>query len=482
MQHFDMIVIGSGPAGQSAAVQATKLCKKVAIVEKGNSVGGACLHTGTIPSKTLRAAVLYLTGYNLRGLYGKSYRLKHDLTVQDLMQRLNRTVDHEMEIMRNQLYRSGVQLINGEAHFEQENTLSVTDAQGNQQRYTAEKFVIATGTVPFRPDNVTFDGDFILDSDHIAQLKRLPRHLVVVGAGVIGIEYASMFSAMDIKVTLVDGREQLLDFLDHEIIEEYMYYLRSRNVSIRLGEKVVGVEKVGPQQLITTLESGKVIYGDMVLFASGRTGSTHSLNLENVGFSADDKGRLQVNDHYQTQQPHIYAAGDVIGFPSLASTSMEQGRQAAAHAFGQQLPSHAKNFPFAIYGIPEISMVGLTEKELTSQKIPFTVGIARFSETARGQIKGITEGFLKMLVNQESGEILGVHILGEESSELIHIGQAVMVHKGNINYFLENIFNYPTLGEVYKMAALDALTQLQAGQIKCYPTVAPEAHDIEETE
>ncbi|MEG3639695.1 Si-specific NAD(P)(+) transhydrogenase [Magnetococcus sp. PR-3] len=476
MRHYDMLVIGSGPAGHSAAIQAAELGKKVVIIEKKAAIGGVSLHTGTIPSKTLREAVMYLTGYNQRGLYGQSYRLKATVSVEDLMKRLDITVNHEVQVMETQLYRSGVRVIQGAATFEDTNTVMVTGPKGDVHRYSADKIVLATGTKPYRPAHIPFDGTRILDSDDILTIKHLPRRMIVVGAGVIGTEYASLFSALDVNVTLIDGRDTMLDFLDKEVVEECMHFLRKRNVRIRLGEKVVDVEHAGQKQILTTLESGKKIHADMILFASGRVGNVKTLQVDKVGLKPDDRGRLTVNRHYQTNIPNIYACGDLIGFPSLASSAMEQGRLSASHAFGQPRNSHAETFPFAIYGIPEISMVGMTEQELTKKKIPYTVGIARIAETARGQIMGARLGFLKLLFDQD-GKLMGVHILGEESSELIHVGQAVMAHNGSIDYFLENIFNYPTLSEAYKVAALDAWNQMEA-QRMC-PIDLDEDEDIE---
>ncbi|MHB8474126.1 MAG: Si-specific NAD(P)(+) transhydrogenase [Gammaproteobacteria bacterium] len=460
MHSFDFIVIGSGPAGQRAAIQAAKLGKTTAIIERQTHVGGVSVHSGTIPSKTLREAVLYLTGWDQRGLYGKSYRLKKNITIDDLMQRVHVTLQHETEVIENQLYRNMVTVVTGTASFVDAHTLRVERPNSDIEDFSADKILIAVGSRPIRPDGVPFDDDAILDSDGILQLKRLPRSMIVVGAGVIGVEYASIFSTMDVKVTLMDGRTDVLNFLDKEIVDELVHHMRDNGVVLRTGEKVAGVERAENGQVITCLESGKRMRSDLIMFAAGRIGCTYTLNLEAAGIETDERRRLMVNEFFQTNVPHIYAAGDVIGFPSLASTSMEQGRLAACHAFNRGHCASRTNFPFGIYSVPEISMVGMTEQELTTKKIPYEIGIARLRETARGQIMGLSEGLLKMLFSLEDHRLLGVHILGEGATELIHIGQAVLVLGGTLEYFLENVFNYPTLAEAYKVAALDAMNRM----------------------
>ncbi len=457
---YDYIVIGSGPAGQRAAIQAAKLGRKVAIIDRRTTVGGVCLHTGTIPSKTLRESVLYLSGYDQRGLYGQGYRLKADLTMDDLKQQLNATIRREAEVLKHQLTRNGVHVLSGSANFIDNHTVRVVDHHGDVRKLSAEKFLISTGTHPVRPEGIPFDGKQIIDSDDILQLEKLPHSLTVVGAGVIGIEYATIFSAMDIEVTLVDGRAQMLGFMDKEIIEELIHLLRERGMVLRLGENVETVVKENGK-VITTLDTGKRISSDVVLLAAGRAGSTNALKLDTAGVEQNERHLINVNENYQTSQSHIYAAGDIIGFPSLASTSMEQGRQAACHAFGCPVSNSMVNFPFGIYAVPEMSMVGMTEQQLLEKGIPYETGIARLRETARGQIMGLEQGLLKLLISQEDQKLLGVHILGEGATELIHIGQAVYVLGGNLDYFLQNIFNYPTLAEVYKVAALDAWNRLE---------------------
>ncbi len=460
MHRYDLIVIGSGPAGQRAAIQSAKLGKNVALIERHHVVGGTSVHYGTIPSKTLREAVLYLTGWDQRGLYGRGYRLKPQLTLDDLMQRLRITLQHEIEVIENQLARNGVTVICGQAAFLDPHRLAVAHAGGEVVEYQAEHVLIAVGSRPIRPEGVPFDDGSVIDSDGILCLKRLPKSLIVVGAGVIGVEYASIFSAMDIRVALVDGRSTPLNFLDRELADELVHQLRDQGVILRLGEAVARVESSGNGQIVAQLESGKRLKADLVMYAAGRLGATEELNLPNAGLCADARGRLAVNTHFQTAVPHIYAAGDVIGFPALASTAMEQGRLAACHAFNHGACTPAAHFPIGIYSVPEISFIGAAEHELTEQKIPYEIGVARLRETARGQIMGLQSGVLKMLFGLRDRRLLGVHILGEQATELIHIGQAVLTLGGTLDYFLDNVFNYPTLAEAYKVAALDAWNRI----------------------
>ena len=460
MQHFDFIVCGSGPAGQKAAIQAAKLGKKVAIVDKKKDIGGICLHTGTIPSKTLREIVLYLSGYNQRGFYGQSYRLKDDLTMNDLTQRLHTTLQREAEVILHQLHRNNVKVFDGLASFEDDKKIQVTDPKGKQIHLSADYFLIATGTHPHRPEDYPFDDKQVIDSDSLLDLNHLPRSMTVIGAGVIGVEYASIFSAMDVQVNLIDGRDQLLGFMDKELTDHLIHQLRDHGMTIRMGEQVASIEKQSDGSILTRLQSGKQLTTETVLVAAGRSGNTATLALENASVDVNKRQLIEVNDNYQSSQPHIYAAGDVIGFPSLASTSMEQGRQVACHAFGKTIANKMENFPFGIYSVPEMSMVGMTEEQLTRDKIPYEIGIARLRETARGQIMGLEHGMLKLIFSLDTQQLLGVHIIGEGATELIHIGQAALVLNGGLNYFLENIFNYPTLAEAYKIAALDAWNRI----------------------
>lgn len=460
MTKYDFVVIGSGPAGQRAAIQAAKLGRTVALIERSFSIGGACVHTGTIPSKTLREAVLYLSGWRQRGFYGRSYRVKERITAEDLMQRLDITIRHEIEILMHKLHRNFVDTIAGNAVFESPHVLRIETGSDEVKLIEADKILIATGSRPVQPEGIPFDRPNVVDSDNILDMQELPRTVVVVGAGVIGVEYAAMLSALDIGVTLVDGRTDILGFLDREIVDEFTHHLRDRGVSLRLGETVQSVEVIDDKKLIVHLASGKHIRANMALFASGRVSNTDKLQLENAGLTPDSRGRLEVDANFATAVPHIYAAGDVIGFPALASTSMEQGRQAAAHAFNGVVKATNDIFPFGIYAVPEMSVVGKTEEELRTAGVAYETGIARFRETSRGQILGLREGLLKLLVSLEDRRLLGVHIVGEGATELIHIGQAVLAHDGKLDFFVEAVFNYPTLAEAYKIAALDAWNKL----------------------
>ncbi len=458
--HYDMIVIGSGPAGKRAAIQASKLGKKVLLVEKNTIVGGVTVHTGTIPSKTLRETVLFLSGWRQRGIYGRSYKVKETITAEDLKQRLMTTLNYEIEILEHQLMRNNVQVQYGHARFTGEHSLAVQDYEGNFHDFTADYFVICVGTRTHRPDNVPFDGDAIMDSDEILGLRRIPRKILVVGGGVIGLEYATIFKALDIEVSVLETNDFLLGFVDREIVDELIHHLRDCNIQLRMNDKISTISKFDDGKVVCKFASGKSIAVDTVLFAAGRQGVTDDLGLDKVGIEVDRRGRIPVNEDYQTAVPHIYAAGDVIGFPSLASTSMEQGRHATCHAFGAAVHSQPELFPYGIYAVPEISMVGLTEQECTERGIAYEVGYARFREVARGQILGLREGLLKMLFSIETQKLLGVHIIGEGATELVHIGQAVISLGGTLDYFVQTVFNYPTLAEAYKVAALDAYNRM----------------------
>ncbi|MEE9216302.1 MAG: Si-specific NAD(P)(+) transhydrogenase [Anaerolineales bacterium] len=461
---YDLFVIGSGPAGQRAAIQAAKLGKRVAIAERKAVVGGAWINTGTIPSKTLREAVLYLSGYRLRDLYGVSYSVKKDITMSDLLVRTDHVVRQELDIARHQLQRNSVELITAEASFIDANTLRLASIIDRGQRtVTADKIVVATGTTATRPPDIEFDGMRILASDDIPKLSHIPKSLAVVGAGVIGSEYASMFAALGVRVTMIDKRNRLLDFVDAEIVDTLIYHLRENRATLRLGDEVTAIEPIETTlgaQVRIHLASGKKLTTDQALYSIGRTGATQELGLQSVGIKPDDRGRLSVNEDYQTEIPNIYAVGDVIGFPSLASTSMEQGRLAARHAFGLESKSIPELFPYGIFTIPEISIVGKNEQELTKAGVPYEVGKAHYKEIARGQILGDSSGLLKLVFRHGSGELLGVHIIGEGSSELIHIGQAVLAFGGNVDYFINTVFNYPTLAEGYKTAAFDGINRM----------------------
>ncbi len=464
MQAFDLIVIGSGPAGRRAAVQAAKLKKTVLVIEKRRRVGGVCVHTGTIPSKTLRETVLNLSGWRERGFYGRAHRNKQTITPEDLRRRLAITLEHEVEILEHQFARNSVQWMRGEARFIDPLHIEVASETG-LQRFTASRFIIAVGTEPHRPGNIPFDGDAIVDPDEILELKRLPRTLTVIGGGVIGIEYATIFSALDVKVTVVEPNDAIFPFLDKELVDEFIHDLRDRGMNLRLQSKVKRVTRQGEDACLIELEDSRQIWSEMVLFAAGRKGATDALELENAGLAADERGRIAVDrTTFRTRQPHIHAVGDVIGFPSLASTSMEQGRIAACHAFDAPSQAPPEFFPYGIYSVPEMSTIGMTEEQARAKGIPYECGIARFRETARGQIMGLNSGFMKMIFALETRRLLGVHIVGEGATELIHIGQAVLNLGGTLDYFVENTFNYPTLAEAYKIAALDAWNRIPRRQ------------------
>ncbi len=454
-----MIVIGSGPAGQKAAIQAAKFRRRVALVERRHMVGGVCTNTGTIPSKTLREAVLYLTGWHQRGVYGASYRVKDEIGVADLFQRTHHVIEAEIDIIRDQLTRNHVQIVTGEGRFVDPHTVAVRVSEDNERTLTAESIVLAVGTVPARPADVAFDDRTVLDSDGILGLGKIPGSLVVVGAGVIGIEYASMFAALGTKVTVVEKRPRLLDFCDDQMVEALQYHLRELGVTFRFGERVVGVQLHGGGS-VTELESGKRIPSDAVFYAAGREGATRALDLEKAGLAHDDRGRIAVDGTFRTAAPHIFAVGDVIGFPSLAATSAEQGRLAACTAFGETVKAAGEHLPIGVYTIPEISFVGKTEEELTADRVPYEIGISRWRELARGQIIGDDNGLLKLLVSPGDRSILGVHAFGTGATELVHIGQAVMALGGTVDYLVDTVFNYPTLAESYKVAALDAANKL----------------------
>lgn len=458
---YDLIVVGSGPAGRRGAIQAAKFGESVLVIERGRRVGGVSVHTGTIPSKTLRETALNLSGWRERGFYGRGYRVKQDLNADDLRSRLDTTLGHEVEVLEHQFARNRVTTLRGEARFTDTHQLEVTGEEGEVFSFTGKRFLLAIGTVPFRPDDIPFDGQTIFDSDEILDLDELPKSLCVIGAGVIGIEYATIFSALDVHVTVVEPRDTMLDFIDRELIDDFTHQLRDRNMVLRFGVKVKKVSKEKGGGCLIEMEDGRKIRSETVLYAAGRMGATTTINLPACGLECDHRGRLTVDSKtFQTSQPHIYAAGDVIGFPSLASTSMEQGRIAVCHALGRETFEPPKFFPYGIYSVPEMSTVGMTEEEVRERKIPYECGIARFRETSRGHIMGLSTGMLKMIFSLKTRKLLGCHIVGEGATELIHIGQAVINLQGDLEYFVENTFNYPTLAEAYKIAALDAWNRM----------------------
>jgi NAD(P) transhydrogenase len=458
--HYDLVCIGSGPAGQRAAVQAAKLGKRVAVVEKQRSVGGVCIETGTIPSKTFREAV---RGFGAerpgsRGETGPRVRP----TMEQLLKRVASVIRRESEVVQDQLGRNGIELVHGRASFVEPHLIRVESTHG-VRTIGADHVLIAVGTRPAEPASVRPDGSTVILSDDVLGLAALPRSMAVVGGGVIGIEYASMFAALGVQVTIVDKRPRPLEFIDQEIVDELIHQMRKNDVTFRGGEAVESIEisEGPPRRGVLRLESGKHIVADVVLFCVGRVGATDGLDLEKVGLGSDERGRLQVDDTFRTAVPHIYAGGDVIGYPALAATSSEQGRLAACHMFGLTAEPMGSNFPVGVYAIPEISMVGATEEELTRSRVPYETGIARFNEIARGQIMGDDSGMFKMIFHRDDGRLLGAHCIGTGATELIHIGQAVLGLGGGLDYFLKTVFNYPTLAECYKVAAFNAANKLQ---------------------
>jgi len=457
---YDLVVIGSGPAGQKGAICAAKHRKKVAIIDKKRAIGGVCVHTGTIPSKTLRQGVLYLTGFRQRTFYGRSYVLKDRISMSDLIFQAQAVMAREMEVIKAQLHRNGVTSLEGEARFLDPHTIEV---KGEYESHVVRgrHILIACGTRPAHDSDIPVDGKRIFDSDQLHELEEVPRELIVVGAGIIGLEYASMFATLGVKVTLLDQRPILLEFADHEIVESLCFQLRQLGTVFRLGEKVVSVGMDEERdRVFAKLESGKNVHGQALLYTVGRQANSDRLNIEAAGLQPDQRGKLTVDEHFQSAVPHIYAAGDVIGFPALASTSMEQGRLASCHMFGTPGKIPANLIPYGIYTIPEISMVGQTEEQLTRDKICYEVGLARYAELAKGQMLGDDQGMLKLLFDPVSLKLLGVHAIGDGATEIVHIGQVVLTMGGTIEYFRDAVFNYPTLAEAYKVAALDGLNKL----------------------
>ncbi len=461
---YDLLVLGSGPADHRAAIQASKLGKKTAVVEHQAVVGGACINTGTIPSKTLREAVLHLSGYRERSIYGASYTVKKDITMPDLLVRTDNVIANELDVNRHQLQRNRVELLQAEGAFVDPHTVRLSGLDGHGHwDVTADNIIIAVGTRTTKDSHVEFDGQRIFTSDDILGLKEIPRSVIIIGAGVIGLEYGTIFAALGVRVTVVDKRPRLLTFVDFEIIDTLVYQMRQNRMTLRLGEEVSGLEQFTDDRgdrVRVTLASGKQIQAEAALYSIGRTGATGSLNLDSIGVTVVDRELISVNKNFQTDVDHIYAVGDVIGFPSLASTSMEQGRIACCHAFGEKAESVPNLLPYGIYTIPEISVVGQSEETLTEDGIPYEVGKASYKEISRGQIIGDSIGLLKLLFHRDTRQLLGITIIGEGASELIHIGQAALSLGGTVDYFVETVFNYPTLAECYKTAAFDGINRL----------------------
>jgi NAD(P) transhydrogenase len=458
---YDLVVIGVGPAGEKGAAQAAYFGKRVACVERAAAPGGAAVHTGTLPSKTLRETAIFLSGFRQRELYGLTVQLTPDLAVPRLLSRKDAVRDQEVQRIRWNLDRHGVTHVEGAARFVDPHTIEVTGGGQAPRRVTAEVFLVATGSRPHHPPDLPFDDEDVDDSDTILQLDRLPSSLLVVGAGVIGCEYASMFAAMRVPVTLVEGRTRLLPFLDLEIAERLQSSMQALGVTFRMGETTKSVQRVAGRGIVTTLASGAEIATDKVLASSGRSGWTAGLDLEALGVVVDKRGYVAVDADYRTAVPSVYAAGDVIGFPALASTSMEQARVAVCHAFDfayKRQMSHT--LPFGIYTIPEVGCVGFSEETAREQQADAVVGRAFYRDNARGKIVGDRDGVVKLVVERGTRKLLGCHCIGEKATELVHIGQVLMLTGGTIDTFIEMVFNYPTLGELFKYAAYDALGAL----------------------
>jgi NAD(P) transhydrogenase len=460
MQPYELIVIGSGPGGQRAAINAVKAGKRVALVEKQTAVGGVCINTGTIPSKTMREAVLHLSGFYDQSFYGANYHSKDQITMADLNFRVQRVIENEVSVIQDQLKRNGVDLFHGMAKFMDPHHIRVENNNGFSE-LEGEYVILATGTKPAANPKVPINGRNIINSDQILSMPQVPRTLIVVGGGVIGVEYACMFATLGVRVIIVEKRPRLLEFADTEMVEALSYHMRDRRATMRLSEEVESVEELPDGKVAANLASKKRIIADALLYAVGRAGNVEPLDLPAAGLAADDRGRIKVDHDFRTSVPHIFAVGDVIGFPSLASVSMEQGRIAAARAFGLDVHSDPAGYPYGIYTIPQISFIGKTEEQLTDEDVPYEVGVAYYREIARGQITGHVDGRLKLLFHRETLELLGVHIFGEDAAELLHIGQAVLLLKGKVSYFKNTVFNYPTLAECYKTAAFNGLNRLQ---------------------
>lgn len=462
-KHFDLVVIGSGPAGEKAAIEASKMRKSTAIVEKRSVQGGVCIHTGTIPSKTLRETVMYIAGLRQRSAYGLMGGVKSNVSIRELMYRKEQVIQQELDVIAQNMARHRIQVIQGLGRLVDPHTVEVVGDNGEVTHLNAGAIVISTGTRPFRPDYVTFDEKYIYDGESILNLDELPRTMTIIGGGVIGCEWASIFAHIGVQITIIDQRPQLLSFLDREIADALVYLMRKYRITLMLndGDKEIRVDPEREHVVVKT-QSGREVVSDKLLFAAGRVGNTSSLNLEAVGVETKERGLIKVNNLYETSVDGIYAVGDVIGFPALASVSMDQGRLAAIHAFKEGDTSCINTLlPFGIYTIPEVSMVGETEETLIGSGQEYEIGIARYFELARGQIINDHDGMLKLIFDPKSRRLLGVHIVGERATELVHIGQAVMAHGGTLDYFVDTVFNYPTLTEAYKVAALDGFARLE---------------------
>ncbi len=458
---YDLVILGSGPAGEGAAMNAVKLGKKVAVVEQFNFVGGSCTHLGTIPSKALRHSVKQIMDFNTNSMF-REIGDPRWFSFPKVLKRAESVIQKQVQSRTMYYARNRIDLYFGRGAFIDEHTLEVTEPSGNTERLFASNFLIATGSRPYHPPGVDFHHPRVFDSDSILELSSTPRRMIIYGAGVIGSEYASIFSGLGVLVDLIDTRERLLSFLDKEISDALGYQLRKMNVIIRHNEEFQKLETLD-DGVVMHLKSGKKLKADMLLWANGRAGNTQAMGLEMIGLKPDGRGQLSVNESYQTALPHIYAAGDVIGWPSLASAAYDQGRSASAHLSNSEDWHFVNEVPTGIYTIPEISSLGRTEEELTAEAVPYEVGKAFFSRLARAQITGEVVGMLKILFHRDTLEVLGIHCFGDQASEIVHIGQAVMRQEGEANslrYFLNTTFNYPTMAEAYRVAALDGLNRL----------------------
>lgn len=460
MEQYDLIVIGSGPAGEKAAIQAAKYRKKAAVIESRGVVGGVCVHTGTLPSKTLRETVLYISGIKQRSVYGVVCSLKSNVTIRELMYRTEHVIQNELEVIQNKLMRNGISVLGGRGRLLSPHRVALEDEAGHSRSLQAEAIVIATGSRPYRDPDIHFDDIHIFDSESILKLDRIPRSMLIIGGGVIGCEYASIFAHLGVQVTILEDKKRLLPFLDHEISDTLTHLLRKNRVKVILGDRKDRLE-IRDDRVHLVTRSGRQIITDKVLYAAGRVGNTDALGLEELGIKTDSRRLIEVDEHFHTGLGKVYAVGDVIGFPSLASVSMDQGRLATQHAFGKQGTELNTLLPYGIYTIPEVSIVGETEESLVKKGIRYETGVARFYELARGQISGDHDGVLKLIFCPTTHKLLGVHIIGDRATDMIHIGQAVISFGGTIDYFVETVFNFPTMSEAYKTAALNGLSNLQ---------------------
>ena len=455
---YDLIVIGNSPSGQHGAVTAAKLHKRVALIDNQTTGLGTDARSGSIPSKALREAILLLTGFRHRAVFPDLFERRDQLTFAQLQALSDQVVKQEAAHAAHQLRTHGVEAITGTTRFVSPHEVDVSQGTGNARRLTSDRFLIAVGSQPTRPNWIPFDGQTIVDTDGLLTLNRIPRSMIVVGGGVVGLEYAMMFAVLGTQVGVVDQKARLLDFCDHEMTALLLHNAEQLGVRFRLGERVIGVERARSTQAAVRLEGGHRLLADTVLYAAGRRGNTEAINLPAAGLTPDEQGRLWCNEHYQTWIKHIYGVGDVVGFPALASMALEQGRHAVQHAFGQRVSS-SKQIPYGLFTVPELAMVGPTEERLRDERVPYEVGVANFQDVPRGHIAGSPEGLLKLLFDRESLQLLAVHCLGESATELIHVGQTVMSFGGTIEYFRDAVFSYPTMAECYKVAATNALNQ-----------------------